>query len=138
MTGELCGIGRWGNGEKAMSSMFLVVYTTAHLIGAVSHPLTDQTCATAQDVWLERMSFRDNAREYVFACEVHRTRPKVQTRIDPDDRAQFESDCFNLHQGLPKCAVLPNGDISIVGMLHSNGKREITVIKFKDRLNGQP
>jgi|tagenome__1003787_1003787.scaffolds.fasta_scaffold20987367_8 hypothetical protein len=49
-----------------MSSMFLVVYTSAHLIGAVSYPLPEKICEQVRDEWAKLYD------DYTFACEEHR------------------------------------------------------------------
>lgn len=119
-----------------MSSMFLVVYTSAHLIGAVSLPLTDKQCEHARDNWVEFQqsmieSKLDAATDYTYACERHANRPKVQAEVP--NRATLESDCWNLLGGLKNCQVLPNGDIETHSPRDMQGKTKFYVIKFKDR-----
>jgi len=59
--------------------MFLVVYTSAHLIGAVSKPLTERQCARARDFWVaqrvEETAQRPDDPQYTFACEQQRAVP---------------------------------------------------------------
>lgn len=115
---------------------FLVVYTSAHLIGAVSYPLPSKKCeeAVKERISLEewRLNQYPDEQRYTFVCEQHKSRPKVQTKIQEGDRERFESDCFNLHGGYPKCQQLPNGDANFVGGIA--GQRNCFTIKFRDRL----
>lgn len=131
-----------------MSSMFLVVYTSAHLIGAVSYPLGDQLCANALGRWtwageeiLEKKG-KDVYGEdqyggaYTFACETHRTRPKVQTQIDKEQREQFDSDCENLYQSYSEykeCRQLPNGDVEMTQSDDNGHNRHSWVVKLDER-----
>ncbi|MVT68364.1 hypothetical protein GPL21_25030 [Bradyrhizobium pachyrhizi] len=86
-------------------SFYVVVYTAAHLIGAVSTPLDlDQSAATT-DHWTERNSHNGDD-DYTFACEEHDKRPKRQTKINLTDRRFFESYCLSNQLS---CEDLPNG-----------------------------
>ncbi|MBR1362806.1 hypothetical protein [Bradyrhizobium ottawaense] len=119
--------------------MFLVAYTSAHLIGAVSQPLGDQLCANAlgrygsmgsgiQEKTRTDPDGNELPREvYTVACEKHDRRPKVQTKIDKDTREEFESDCTNLYRDVYDCQQLPNGDVEL------NDDTDHTVIKFHER-----
>lgn len=89
-------------------SFYLVVYTAAHLIGAVSPPLDLDQCAYREDDWIERHSDRG----YTFACEEHDKRPKVQIKIPTKDRRFYESYCVSNGLG---CEDLPNGDRAYPG-----------------------
>lgn len=113
-----------------MSSMFLVVYTSAHLIGAVSYPLPVKVCEQYRE---ETSQFYP---EYTFACEEHALRPKVQASIP--ERERFESDCRTLYGGMKNCVQLPNGDVQTHTGFMPNGRRIFTTIKFKDRLKDRP
>ncbi|WP_156952153.1 hypothetical protein [Bradyrhizobium sp. WSM1743] len=126
-----------------MSSMFLVVYTSAHLIGAVSYPLTPTLCEQALEQWNDtKQAVIDGKLDgeiagYTFACERHDVRPKVQAKIDA--REQFESDCWNIHGGMKNCHQYPNGDVEMHGPRDPvNGSVKSWTIKFKDRLRGLP
>jgi hypothetical protein len=119
-----------------MSSMFLVVYTSAHLIGAVSLPLTAKQCEVARENWvsMQQVSMETKAEhqlDFTYACERHKVRPKVQ--FDIPERAVFESDCWNLLGGLKNCRQLPNGDIENHSIRNMDGSMKFYVIKFKDR-----
>jgi hypothetical protein len=118
-----------------MASVFLVVYTSANLIGAVSYPLPSKICGEVVDQridWQEqRIDDDPNSPRYTFKCEEHKSRPNVQTKIDL--REHFESDCWNLYGGYTKCVQLPNGDAHFVG--GSAGDRTRWTIKLRDRLN---
>lgn len=113
-----------------MSSMFLVVYTSAHLIGAVSYPLPEKICEQVRDEWAKLYD------DYTFACEEHAVRAKVQVSIS--ERERLESDCQILYGGMKNCRQLPNGDVEMHTPWLPSGKREFTTIKFKDRLKDQP
>lgn len=131
-----------------MSSVFLVAYTSAHLIGAVSYPLGDQLCANALGRWtwggeeiLEKKG-KDVYGEdqyggaYTFACETHRTRPKVQTQIDKEQREQIETDCDILYQSYfewKECRQLPNGDVEMTYFDDLGGSRHSWVVKLDER-----
>lgn len=117
-------------GETAMSSMFLVVYTSAHLIGAVSYPLPQQVCEQYRD---DKAPFYG---EYTFRCEAHAVRPQVQVSIP--ERERFESDCQTLHGGMKNCRQLPNGDVEMHSPRNMDGSIKFTIIKFKDRLKNKP
>ncbi|WP_368506930.1 hypothetical protein [Bradyrhizobium lupini] len=131
-----------------MSSVFLVVYTSAHLIGAVSYPLGDQLCANALGRWtwggqeiLEKKG-KDVSGEdqyggaYTFACETHRTRPRVQIQIGKGQREQFESDCENLYRSYSEykeCRQLPNGDVETTQYDDNADNRHSWVVKIDER-----
>jgi hypothetical protein len=106
-------------------SIFLVVYTAAGLIGAVSKSLPMDVCETSAMVNADK--------PYTFKCEEHKSRPKVQTKIDPEDRRRFESDCFNFY-GAVECKELPNGDLRIESKFRDKrGGQLINIIKLRDR-----
>lgn len=86
-------------------SFYVVVYTAAHLVGAVSAPLDLDTCAATTDHWTERNAA--NGEHYIFACEEHDKRPKRQTKMSVEDRRFYESYCVSHGLG---CEDLPNGD----------------------------
>lgn len=69
---------------------------------------------------------------YVFECEEHTKRPKVQAKIDPGERKLYESNCLNL--GLPsQCEDLPNGDVLIqTSARDKHGRRLTFITKHKD------
>lgn len=131
-----------------MSSMFLVVYTSAHMIGAVSYPLGDQLCANALGRWtwageeiLEKKGKNVDGEDqyggaYTFACESHRIPPKVQTQIDKQQREQFESDCENLYQSYSEykdCRQLPNGSVEMTQYDDNRDNRHSWVVKLDER-----
>ncbi|MBR1332821.1 hypothetical protein [Bradyrhizobium ottawaense] len=115
-----------------MSSTFLVVYTSAHLIGAVSYPLPEKICEQVRD--LSSAVYED----HTFVCERQATRPKVQANIDTEHRARFESDCWTLYGGMKNCRQLPNGDVEMHTPWMPSGRRIFSTIKFKDRLKDRP
>ncbi|SPP91994.1 hypothetical protein [Bradyrhizobium vignae] len=136
-----------------MSSVFLVVYTSAHLIGAVSYPLGDQLCANALGRWtwtgaLDWDGGRHDKKDKdvdgnekvdgvaTLACEKHDTRPKVQTQIDQELRERFESDCENLYQSYfeyKECRQLPNGDVEMTQHDDDGNNRHSWVVKLDQR-----
>ncbi|QIG96582.1 hypothetical protein [Bradyrhizobium sp. 6(2017)] len=131
-----------------MSSVYLVVYTSARLIGAVSFPLGDAVCANALGRWtwggqeiLEKKGKAVSGEDqyggaYTFACETHRTRPKVQIQIDKEQREQFESDCENLYRSYSEykeCRQLPNGDVEMTQYDDNGDNRHSWVVKIDER-----
>lgn len=122
--------------------MFLVTYTAAHLIGAVSLPLTEKLCEQAREMWVStKQAVIDGKLDgeiagYTFECERYTVRPKVQVAIDA--RGVFESDCWNIHGGMKNCRQLPNGDVEMHSPRDMQGQVKFWTIKFKDRLLDQP
>lgn len=132
--------------------MFLVAYTSAHLIAAVSYPLGDQLCANAlgRGIWYGHATWDGDPHSkkgkdqdgneqngaITLACERYDTRPKVQTQIDTEQREQFESDCYNLYQSYSdykECRQLPNGDVEMTQSDDNGDNRHSWVVKLDER-----
>lgn len=92
-------------------SFFVVVYTAAGLIGAVSQPLDLDRCASLTDQSIEWQGRSET--KYRFECEERSKRPKVQTKIP--DRWFLESYCRNVLDNVTSCADLPNGNLEFKG-----------------------
>src|SRR4051794_18970221 len=97
-------------------SFYLVVYTAAHLVGAVNVPMDLDWCASLEDDYTERHSDRG----YTFACEEHDKRRKLKIKIPTKDRRYYESYCL----GRGKCVQLPNDDVVLAGKTADMGNCE--------------
>jgi hypothetical protein len=121
-------------------SVFLVVYTSAHLIGAVSYPLPDMdNCQKALDWHTDhRTIYHDGdggkPSRYAFKCEKHKTRPKAQIKINAVDRYLFESNCFKY--GLSgKCDDMPKGYVEIpTSERDEQGSRSTRIMKSEEHI----
>jgi len=89
-------------------SFYIVVYTAANLVGAVSPAIDDlDHCAFLADFYTERHS------QYTIECEEHNKPPKRQTKIPAEDRRNFESYCRSVPANTSGCSDLPNGNIAL-------------------------
>jgi len=68
----------------------------------------------AENIRNEEYGIRKIPPEYKFECEEHAKRPKVQTKINPNDRSEFEIDQERIRMKSfcdpASCQPLPNGN----------------------------